>query len=230
MLLGLILCAWSLVEVAGHDPGAFTQGLELRGGILYESTGIYGQSTIRRVNPETGEVLRTYRLPDSLFAEGLTFVSSSRMMVLTWREGIVLAINPSTFEVTETLEIAGEGWGLCYDGSSLIRSDGSSLLRFHDPGTMAVTDSVTVTLSGAPQNNLNELEYARGLVWANQLLSTRILAIDPATGDVLATIDLASLAPPGAGNMNGIAYDRENDLFIITGKNWPVMYTLDISF
>lgn len=219
---------WSLVEITGHDPGAYTQGLELHSGVLYESTGLYHQSSLRRVDPETGEVLQMKRLPDSLFAEGLTFVSPSRMLVLTWREGMVLVVNPATLEITETLPLHGEGWGLCYDGRRVIRSDGTPILRFHDPRTMETTDSLTVTLSGVPQRNINELEYARGLIWANQWLSNRILAIDPATGRVLGVTDFGALAPPGAGGMNGIAHDPERDVFIVTGKNWPVMYTVDI--
>jgi glutaminyl-peptide cyclotransferase len=228
LLLLLFAAVWNLGEIIGHDPGAYTQGLELHNGVLYESTGLYGQSSLRRVNPATGEVLMLRRLPDSLFAEGLTLVSPSRMLVLTWREGLVLVVNPTTLEIIETLPLQGEGWGLCYDGSRVIRSDGSATLRFHDPKTMEVTDSVTVTLGGVSQRNINELEYARDLIWANQWLSNRILTIDPATGTVLSVLDFSRLAPPGGGGMNGIAYDRERDVFIITGKNWPVMYTVDI--
>jgi glutaminyl-peptide cyclotransferase len=170
------------------------------------------------------------RLPDSLFAEGLTLTSPSRMLVLTWRENLVLVVNPATLQITETLPLPGEGWGLCFDGTSVIRSDGTSTLHFHDPMTMEVRNTLTVALSGAPQSGLNELEYARGYIWANQWLSSRILTIDPATGRVLSVTDFSSITPPGAGAMNGIAYIPETDQFLITGKNWPVMYTVDIRF
>lgn len=226
------LCSgiWSLGAIIGHDPGAYTQGLELCGDVLFESSGRYGQSSIRRVDPATGEVTSMTRLPDSLFAEGLTLTSPSRMLVLTWRENLVLVVNPATLQITETLPLPGEGWGLCFDGTSVIRSDGTSTLHFHDPKTMEVRNTLTVALSGAPQSGLNELEYARGYIWANQWLSSRILTIDPATGRVLSVTDFSSITPPGAGAMNGIAYIPETDQFLITGKNWPVMYTVDIRF
>lgn len=229
--LVLLLAAgvWSLGVVTGHDPGAYTQGLELRGSVLFETTGRYGQSTIRRVDPSTGEVTAMTRLPDSLFAEGLTIVSPSRMLVLTWRENLVLVVDPATLRITETLPLQGEGWGLCFDGTNVIRSDGTSTLHFHDPGSMEPTGTITVQLSGVPQTSLNELEYARGCIWANQWQSNRILTIDPATGRVLGVTDFSSLKPPGTGEMNGIAYIPETDQFMITGKNWPVMYTVDIT-
>lgn len=223
-----LAASWSVVSVTGHDPGAYTQGLELHGDILFESTGLYGQSSLRRVNPRTGEVLMMRRLPDSLFAEGLTLVSPDRMLVLTWREGIVLEVDPATLETVGTLPLTGEGWGLCFDGTRVIRSDGTETLRFHHPRTMEVTDSVTVTLFGVPQRNINELEYARGFIWANQWMSNRILTIDPSDGKVVAVRDFTSLAPSVGAGMNGIAYDSERDLFMITGKNWPFMYTIDI--
>lgn len=226
----LVSGIWSLGAIIGHDPGAYTQGLELRGTVLFESTGLYGQSSIRRVDPATGEVTSMTRLPDSLFAEGLTLTSPSRMLVLTWRENLILVVNPATLQITETLPLQGEGWGLCYDGTSVIRSDGTSTLYFHDPKTMEVKYTITVELSGAPQSDLNELEYTRGYIWANQWLSSRILTIDPVTGQVLCVTDFSSITPPGSGAMNGIAYLPETDHFLITGKNWPVMYTVDIQF
>ncbi len=226
----LVSGIWSLGVITGHDPGSYTQGLELWGGVLYESTGLYGQSSIRRVDPATGEVISMTRLPDSLFAEGLTLISPSRMLVLTWRENLVLVVNPATLQITETLPLQGEGWGLCYDGTSVIRSDGTSTLHFHDPKTMEVKSTITVELSGVPQPGLNELEYARGYIWANQWLSSRILTIDPETGQVLCVTDFNTITPPGAGAMNGIAYLPATDQFLITGKNWPVMYTVDIQF
>lgn len=226
------LCSgiWSLGAIIGHDPGAYTQGLELFGDVLFESSGRYGQSSIRRVDPATGEVTSMTRLPDSLFAEGLTLTSPTRMLVLTWRENLILVVNPATLQITETLPLNGEGWGLCYDGTSVIRSDGTSTLHFHDPKTMEVRGAITVELSGVPQSGLNELEYARGYIWANQWLSSRILTIDPATGQVISVTGFGSITPPGAGAMNGIAYIPETDQFLITGKNWPVMYTVDIRF
>lgn len=227
-VLAVLAGAWSLVEMAGHDPGAYTQGLELHEGFLYESTGTYGRSSLRRTDPSTGEVLQLRRLPDSLFAEGLTFISPERMLVLTWREGVVLAVDPVTLETVDTFTIQGEGWGACFDGENVIRSDGSEILRFHDPTNMRVTDSVRVTLAGIPQRNLNELEFARGTVWANQWQSGRILAIDPSSGEVVGIYDLSALYPGSGSGLNGVAYDRDRDLFLVTGKNWPVTYTIDI--
>jgi len=227
-ILATIAGAWSLIGIIGHDPGAYTQGFELHDGVLYESTGIYGRSSLRRTDPSTGEVLQLRRLPDSLFAEGITFVSPDRMLVLTWREGLVLAVDPATLETVDTFTIRGEGWGLCFDGERVIRSDGTEMLRFHDPRNMRVTDSLMVTLAGVPQRNLNELEFARGVIWANQWQSNRILAIDPASGAVLRVYDMSALNPGRGSELNGIAYDSDRDLFLVTGKNWPLTYSIDI--
>jgi len=210
-----------------HDPGAFTQGLEIRCGYLWESTGIYGQSSFRRTNIETGEVLDLLLLPDSFFAEGFTFLDDSTVCLLTWRENTAFLLNPWTMEIRDEFYLNTEGWGICYTGEHLIQSDGTAVLRFRDPDDFSVFDSVSVTLNGQPQFFLNELEYADGQILANQWRTSRILFINPDNGNVERFINLNSVVPQSGGVLNGIAANADGALFC-TGKNWPV--TLIINY
>lgn len=216
-------------EVVGttpHDPAAFTQGLEYHEGVLLESTGLYGQSDRRRVDPGTGEVLASVELPPEHFGEGLTVVGD-RLVQLTWQEGVAHVADPATLESSEVRPLAGEGWGVCHDGERLFLSDGSPSLHVLDPDTLEVTGELPVTLDGIPVDLLNELECADGLVWANRWLLTEIVAIDPDTGEVRAVVDASSLVPPGLGQdavLNGIARNPDSDTFWLTGKLWPVLY------
>jgi glutamine cyclotransferase len=210
-----------------HDPSAFTQGLVLDGGWLYESTGMYGESTLREVDPQTGEVKRQVDLAPELFGEGLALVGD-RLLQLTWRAQIALEYEQSTFDQTSQHTYSGEGWGLCFDGERLVMSDGSSDLTFRDANTFDVLGTLPVTLDGQPVQRLNELECVDGSVYANVWQTDTIVEIDATTGRVRATIDASGLLPPGerdqADVLNGIAYDPETDTFLVTGKWWPKLF------
>ncbi|ODU01758.1 MAG: glutaminyl-peptide cyclotransferase [Pseudonocardia sp. SCN 72-86] len=209
-----------------HDPTAFTQGLELDDGILYEGTGLEGRSQLRELDPATGALRRAVPLPGTLFGEGLTVVGDT-IWQLTWRDGVVLEWDRATLTLRRQVPMSGEGWGLCRDGSRLVRSDGTDLLRFHDPVTFAETGSVRVTLDGRPLTQLNELECVDGQVWANVWQTDRIVRIDPADGRVTAIVDATGLLPAdrraGADVLNGIA-SLGNGEFLLTGKLWPTMF------
>jgi glutamine cyclotransferase len=214
-----------LAEVP-HDPGAFTQGLELADGVLYEGTGLEGRSQLRELDPATGAVRRTVPLADDLFGEGITVVGD-RIWQLTWRDGVALEWDRASLTLLREVPIEGEGWGLCHDGDRLVRSDGSDRLRFHDPVTFAETGSVAVTLDGEPVTDLNELECVDGQVWANVWQTDRIVRIDPASGQVTAVVDAAGLLDQrqraGADVLNGIAALGGAE-YLITGKLWPTAF------
>lgn len=216
-----------------HDVNAFTQGLLLDDGHFYESTGIYGRSTLREVIPETGEVLREVSLPPEYFAEGLTLVDD-RLIQITWREGTAFVYDLDTFEQTDTYTYEGEGWGLCYDGEQIVMSDGSPTLTLRDPETFGVTGTINVTLNGQGVEKLNELECVDGFVYANIWQSDSIVKIDK-SGAVVEEIDASNLLPEDVrarlvqdAVLNGIAYDAEAETFFLTGKLWPTM--LEVRF
>ena len=220
---------FEIVEVIDHDPQAFTQGLELDGDRLFESTGLVGRSTVREVDPTTGAVLRSRDVP-GVFAEGLTVIGDE-IVQITWTDEIAYRYERDTFELIETHAYDGQGWGLCHDGSRLVMSDGSSRLTFRDPASLAPTASVEVTFNGAPVTRLNELECVSGRVWANIWLTPLIIEIDPDDGTVLTVLDAGELRPESTtGNeqavLNGIAYDDATDTFLVTGKLWPVAYRI----
>jgi glutaminyl-peptide cyclotransferase len=215
-----------LAEVP-HDPAAFTQGLELHDGTLYEGTGLEGQSRLQELDPATGAVRRAVPLPGQLFGEGITVVDS-RIWQLTWRDGVVLEWDRATLTLRRQLPLDGEGWGLCYDGARLVRSDGTDRLRFHDPVTFAGIGSVAVRFQDEPVTQLNELECVDGQVWANVWPSDVIVRIDPASGRVTAAVDAAGLVDPeqranADAVLNGIAA-LGNDEYLLTGKLWPVSF------
>lgn len=220
-----------VLSIRPHDPAAYTQGLVLHGGSLYESTGLYGASSLREVNPQTGEVKRRVDLPQGSFAEGLALVGD-RLIQLTWQEGVAFVWGLGGFDRTGEHRYQGEGWGLCYDGKRLVMSNGSDRLTFRDPMTFApVTpvDGVRVSVGGRPINWLNELECVDGTVYANVWQTDEILRIDPATGKVTAVIDASGLLTSaerqgGAEVLNGIAYDPQKKTFLVTGKLWPKLF------
>jgi len=213
-----------------HAPEAFTQGLLVHDGALYESTGRYGRSSLRRIDPETGKVLAERALSPNLFGEGLARVGD-RLVQLTWREGVAPVWDLSTLEPLDQLSYQGEGWGLTFDGERLVMSDGSAWLVFRDPETLAELGRVLVTLDGEPLEELNELEWVGGAVWANVWGSSSVVRIDPATGVVTGVADLSALLarlPPaesrGIDVLNGIAWWPERDAFLVTGKLWPRVF------
>lgn len=213
-----------------HDSAAFTQGLVWQGGVLYESTGRYGQSTLRTVELETGRVIRSTALAPQYFAEGITAVGDS-ILQLTWREGVMFVYDRGTLARTGQVSYSGEGWGLTTDGRSVIVSDGTSYLTFLDARTLQPQRTLAVTDGGQPVNELNELEWVKGEVWANVWHTSRIARIDPATGRVKGWLDLAALVPAVSdpeGVLNGIAYDAAANRLLVTGKLWPRLYEIRI--
>lgn len=217
-----------VVATHPHDRSAYTQGLLWHDGALYESTGQYGTSSLRRVNLDTGEVTRFTPLPQGFFAEGLALVGD-RLIQLTWREEKAFVYRLSSFDKLAELHYDGEGWGLCHDGNRLVMSDGSPRLRFRDPATLAVQGEVEVRLDGAPLANLNELECLDGAVYANVWTEDRIVRIDPQSGRVTAVVEASSLLTPeekaaGAEVLNGIAWHPGKKVFLLTGKYWPKLF------
>lgn len=215
-----------------HDPGAFTQGLVYRDGVFYESTGLYGRSSLRRVDPATGRVLARRELPRELFGEGLALVGGS-LYQLTWREGRVLVADPSDLSPREELALPTEGWGACALDGRLVVSDGSDQLFFYDPKTMAAVGAVSVTDDGRPVSRLNELETVAGRIWANVWGDSRIAVIDPATGRVAAWVDCSGLRPGTVAVdfenvLNGIAHDPATGRVWVTGKRWPEIYEIAV--
>jgi glutaminyl-peptide cyclotransferase len=220
-----------IVATYPHDPTAFTQGLVFRDGLLYESTGLNGRSTVRKVRLETGEVLQQVRLGQQFFGEGLTDWGSE-LVQLTWRSNLGFVYELATLEAKRTFPIKGEGWGLTRDSTSLIMSDGTALLRYLDPVTFQEIGSHTVRDGGSLVSNLNELEFIRGEIYANVWQTDRIVIIAPTTGEVTGWVDLSGLlndphAPRSADAvLNGIAYDEKRDRVFVTGKLWPTLFEI----
>lgn len=222
-----------------HDTAAFTQGLLVGDeGLLYESTGRYGQSSVRAVDLETGDVLRKYDLPEEIFAEGLALFNE-RLYQLTWRAQVAVVYDletglaDATFEPLGVLQYQGEGWGLCNDDEYLYMSNGSNAITVRDPETFSVVAQYRVSLHGAFVDQLNELECVGDDIYANIWQSDTIIRFDKTDGIVNAVIDASSLltdeerAPLESGAvLNGIAYDAENDLFYVTGKLWPKLFAV----
>jgi glutaminyl-peptide cyclotransferase len=221
-----------VVESRPHDPEAFTQGLVFHDGHLYESTGLRGQSTLRRVNVETGEVERQVELDEQYFAEGLAVVDD-RLIQLTWRAGVALVYDIDTLEKIDEHEYTGEGWGLCYDGERLVMTSGNDRLQFRDPQTFEKLGEVRVARAGRPLRRLNELECVDGVVYANVWMDDHIARIDPETGRVTAWIDASDLLPRDARHggedvLNGIAYLPDSGHFLLTGKNWSRIFEVEL--
>lgn len=222
---------YRVVRSYPHDPGAFTQGLVYLDGVLYEGTGLNGQSSIRKVRVETGEVLQVRRLEHKYFGEGIAVVGKS-LIQLTWQTEVGFVYDLVSFEPRRTFKYAGEGWGLTYDGTRLIMSDGSSVLRFLDPATFRETARLTVRDAGQPVDDLNELEIVKGEIYANVWQKTRVARISPKTGQVIGWIDLTGLLSPrdaaGVDVLNGIAYDAAKGRLFVTGKLWPKLFEIQV--
>jgi len=209
-----------------HDSAAYTQGLVWADSVLFESTGRYGHSTIRRVDLRSGRVLASRALAADRFGEGLALLNG-RLYQLTWKEGVAYVYDAATLAPLDSFRYAGEGWGLATDGASLIMSDGSDSLRVLSPETFRVQRIIHVRDEGAPVYQLNELEYVNGDLFANVYQSNWVLRIDPATGTVRETIDFSDLYPerPGSADvMNGIALAPDGRQLLMTGKLWPVLF------
>ncbi|NLX10833.1 MAG: glutaminyl-peptide cyclotransferase [Chloroflexi bacterium] len=219
-----------VIEVREHDLAAYTQGFLLHEGRLFESTGQYGASTVREVDPETGDVVRSIDVPEEYFGEGLERVGD-RLIQLTWKENTAFVYDLETFEQIDTFTYEGEGWGLCSDGEYLFMSDGSPFLSIRDLETFEVVFEGMVTVQGQPVMNINELECVGDSIYANIWHTDYIIQIDRMNGVVTALIDASDLlteeerAELGEQDvLNGIAYNPETDTFLITGKRWPKMF------
>jgi glutamine cyclotransferase len=209
-----------------HDSTAYTQGLVWADSVLFESTGQYGHSDVRRVDLRSGRVLASRPLPADRFGEGLALLKG-RLYQLTWKEGVAYTYDAATLTPRDSFRYVGEGWGLTTDGTSLIMSDGSDSLRFLSPTTFQVQRVVHVRYKDAPVLQVNELEYAKGQVLANVYQTNWVLRIDPATGLVREVIDFADLYPDrlaSADVMNGIALAPDGKQLLLTGKFWPTVF------
>lgn len=213
-----------------HQTDAFTQGLVWHDGVMYESTGGKGESSLREVELETGEVVRRLDSDPDLFAEGLA-LAGDLLYQLSWQNGRALVFRRADFEPVREHRYEGEGWGLCHDGKDLVMSDGSDRLAFRDPDTFAVRRTVHVKLDGNPVMRLNELECVAGAVWANIWREETIVRIDPVDGHVTAVVDAGGLLTAEerrrADVLNGIAWMPERGHFLVTGKRWPWIFEVD---
>jgi len=220
-----------VVRVYPHDPRAFTQGLLYLDGRLYESTGLFGRSSLRRVDLASGRVEAEVKLPVELFGEGLARVGQ-RLFQLTWKNGKALVWDVATLKKEAELGYEGEGWGLCFDGRRLVMSDGSATLALRNPSSFAKEGEIEVRLSGRPLRALNELECTESIIYANVWQQDHIARIDPTTGVVTAWIDASGLLAPheaaGADVMNGIALLPNTGHLLVTGKLWPHLYEVDV--
>ena len=220
-----------LVRAYPHDPHAFTQGLEYYRGYLYESTGIAGQSTLRKIALETGEVVQKVSLPPQYFGEGLT-IFHEKIYQLTWLSKKGLVYDLHSFRQIGEFPYDTEGWGLTHDETSLIMSDGTNKIRYIDPVSFGVTRTIEVYAGGEGVVNLNELEYVKGEILANIWHSPRIARVDAHTGQVLAWIDLTSIVSMERHGeeavLNGIAYDKAGDRLFVTGKNWSKLFEVKV--
>jgi glutamine cyclotransferase len=219
-------------EVLGsypHSEDAFVEGLVWHDGGFYESDGLNGRSTLRRLDFPSGEVVQKADIPREYFAEGLTLVDD-RLIQLTWQNKKGFVYDRASFNVIGDFHYDTEGWGITYDGSALIMSDGSSNLFFLDPNDFSLQRTLPVTLDGRPIQRINELEWIKGEVWANVWQTDWIIRIDPSSGQVVGVLDMTGLLPGPRKDdddvLNGIAYDPETDRTFVTGKDWPARFEI----
>lgn len=223
---------YQVVNIWPHDPNAFTQGLLFLDGKMVESTGQEGRSSLRNVELQTGRILKKIDVPYPYFAEGIT-VFNNKIYQLTWQDQLGFIYDAQSFEKTGQFYYNGEGWGLTTDGRSLILSDGSNRIRFLDPDSFKVTKTIAVMDGKTPVDQLNELEFVNGEIYANIWHDDRIATINPENGRVTAWIDLAGLLQPGdvqdpEAVLNGIAYDQSSGRLFVTGKLWPRLFEIKI--
>lgn len=223
---------YTVVKAFPHDPTAFTQGLQFVDGIFYEGTGLNGQSTIRKVRIDTGEVLERRSLGQEHFGEGIVLFNKT-LYQLTWQSGLAFVYDGASFRFQKNFTYKGEGWGLTHDGTNLIMSDGTDELRFLDPATFRERRRIRVTAVGKPVKELNELEFVKGEVFANVWQTDYIARIDPKSGTVTGWIDMRGLLSPreraATDVLNGIAYDAAGDRLFVTGKLWPKLFEIRLT-
>lgn len=223
---------WSIARAFPHDVTSFTEGLLWHDGALYESTGMEGQSKVRRVDLQSGQPTKNVNLPAQLFGEGLA-LADDRLYQLTWQSKVGFVYDAKTFKPLAKFSYGNEGWGLTFDGTHLIQSDGTDVLTLRDPKDFASVKTVKVTRGGAPLRNLNELEWIDGYVWANVWQTDEIVVIDPTDGKVVAQLNLSGLLGAadrtgGEDVLNGIAYDAASKRLFVTGKNWPKLFWIRV--
>jgi glutamine cyclotransferase len=222
--------SYEVVNTWPHDAEAYTQGLVFHEGALFESTGLYGSSSLRRVELKTGKVKKKVEISREYFAEGITILGD-KLFQLTWQtqKGFVYDLKKLKPEAEFTYE--GQGWGLTHDNQSLIMSDGTNRIRFLDPNSFQVQRTISVYENGQPLTEINELEFIKGEIYANIWKTDRIVRIDPTTGKINAWVDMTGLHHQGDNRvpencLNGIAYDAEGDRLFVTGKRWAYMYEI----
>ena len=218
---------YRVIKQYPHDRQLFTQGLEIYQGLLLESAGKYGRSSLSQRTLDSSRPLKSHTLLANFFAEGISQLNG-RIYQLTWKSGTVFAYDADNFNPLPSLAIKGEGWGLTNDGKALIMSDGSSQLQFINPEDFTISHSLTVSYQGKPINYLNELEWVEGKIYANIWQTDWIVIIDPQSGNITGKVNLKNLKPPGSDVLNGIAYDNVNRRLYVTGKYWPHLYQIEL--
>ena len=223
---------YKVLNTYPHDSLAFTQGLVFDDGFLYESTGLYGRSTLRRVELQTGRVVNLHRLLNHYFGEGLT-IFQDKIIQLTWQSHVGFVYDKNTFALLGRFNYPTQGWGITHDGARLITSDGTSTLRFLDPGTFKQIGQLKVFDADGPVDNINELEFVKGQIYANIWPTSRVAIISLQTGRVTGWVELTGLfepTGPDASEMvpNGIAYAPQTDRLFVTGKLWPTIFEIEL--
>ena len=225
----LPMYGYQIQHVYPHDRKAFTQGLQYVDGVFYEGTGQNGESSIRKVDIETGKVLQQRDVAAEHFGEGI-IVWKNDLIELTWKSHVALVYDRATFQPKKQFSYPGEGWGLTHDGANLIMSDGTHELRVLDPVTFAEKRRIKVTAAGQPLRDLNELEYVKGEIFTNVWQTDYVARIAPGSGQVIGYIDLRGLLSPAerasTDVLNGIAYDEAHDRLFVTGKWWPKLFEI----
>jgi len=221
-----------IINIFPHDPDAFTQGLIYHHGYLYESTGLKGKSTLRKVDIKTGKIIKIIKLAPEYFGEGITILGKN-IYQLTWQNKTGFVYDLKEFKKVRTFSYPGEGWGITTDGQYLFMSDGSSVISCVDPVTVAVLRKIIIHEGQQQIGNLNELEFIKGEIWANIFQKDLIVRISPATGKILGWVDLSllySLIPEHnrIDVLNGIAYDKIHDRIFVTGKLWPKIFEIKV--
>ena len=223
--------SYKIINVYPHDENAFTEGLLIDDGFLYESTGLYGNSSLRRIDLETGEILKLHSLPTQYFGEGITIVGN-KIVQLTWLSEKGFVYDKETFDLLQDFSYSTEGWGITYDGSKLIMSDGTSTLHFLDPDTFQETGEINVSFDNLTVEDLNELEYVQGRIYANIWHEEKIAIINPQTGEVEGWINMSGIQNmenrDSEDVLNGIAYDPQSERLFVTGKRWPQLYEIEL--
>lgn len=224
---------YRIIHTYPHDPAAFTEGLFYEDGYLYESTGEFEGAGVRKVKLETGEVVQRRDTPEGYFGEGI-IASGQRILQLSWKQGVGFIYDKATFKLIDQIRYPGEGWAMTRDASHIYMSDGTPVIRILDPQTFAQTGSISVTADGEPLQQINELEWVKGKIYANVWQTARIAQIDPKTGHVVGWIDMTKLVEaqkvgdPENDVLNGIAYDAVRDRLFVTGKRWGAVYEVRV--